>query len=1466
MTTDFSLIQELINKKYNSNHSLKIIKKYATRNDPEVIKQAEINQKQREQVKNIKESVVSEAPQVVIGLMRKATWYNDNDLTLFTMEPNTHRIRDKRDGSSIMEQKLNIYFAGTLNILDYDFIKWAESVMKLISLTNKRNIDLIEEALLTKDDEYISEINNSLDSVRDNVLDASDLISIYGDKITNRYFKEYIKADEEYNKQSSEKNKDEELKKLFTKSLITLKLGYAKMNDDIYKNIEKRYSSILRFLLTERFQSDEYKPGFINYYSLAESTDQISMDSIGPKMIKFLNLIPKITYKKKFTEGTDTTLEGLYPYATLFAQAYRKQINKYLNKYGNYIDENLKELISGNRESFRNRVNTYLGENILRDNPLELPYTNYTGNFDGMKEKTGTDNCLINYICYIHGSRRAISTIKNFFRNGTSLDNIKDYCIHYESFDCHIMDVFGRTIYSRKCHSKKRDNPISGILYNKHFYYKNKGTSFKPELIEGNEVLSYTNKLEESSIFEDNLFVERFNKRIMPNYTHCCEREISMLPLKYCDANYLDNNPDDTLTYDMNAAYYNTLLHSENKPEIPIFGVLDKWEKYTGQNITDNSYVAISKGFLKRCKYIGITSNIMHYYTYKIARLIVDKGDESNNYIDHFKVPSYSADPAHFVKILEELAAEHKPSVRPGDHFRLCNGLMGQIIDKFNPIECLIPDTDKDYELLLKDICDKYNQYYMIVDRDGKRYFRLSGEHGVNIQSYNSLSFYYWIVDMTNATILGKILYLRSKYKRNFKIYKIITDSITFNKKYGEAFKEDFIGDQYAQIPDKYTKYNVSSINWKIEDKKIKVYNTNQFYHNINDLFDYDDFSHNIVIVSGEPGTGKTHFAKKQKYDIAAAFTNMCCRNMDTDRVKAITLHRLFRFKNTCKMLNKDLVELRSLKNKIVWIDEYSMIPPLMFNLIAYCIIKYKTKFLLTGDTYQLPPIGYESYYDTHKIKLLTNDKERLLTKNYRFAADEHGNLPFFVKSMKNIIDGKWKDFRIYMHAIKKVHRFEKNSECIEKFTPNIEFTEQELEFMKYINSLMYRDKGLDSILAASDHICYTNRYKNELNKAIMFYKNKRFDEKEISTGIKLISLEKFKIKDKVIYKNDLVFIIKSDDKGVTIKLFRNSNEICIDRNTILSKFNVGYARTIHSVQGQTIHDKLFIHEIFKHSAKMLYTAFTRVTKEEDILLVSDLLFTKRIERYNRDTIGLVVNTKKIEEEDVIKPTVNDKKEIISYKNVYLWNLVFIKESELYLHPEDHERLEDDFYIGDLANSYRNVRNLKDLYDENGKITKEKIIEENLVKGITYKRNCSKDEDFHIDKKYLRDDFTRIRSYLEFDYNTDDDSDDDIEEYDDDKFDEEIEETEYVTVHKTINEYKTHKKRAEFEKEIESNDDFKIVSSVNDNNEYVDPYLEFLNNNMKPYISDSEDEAPITQQYISPIMCDELDDVDELVI
>ena len=342
------------------------------------------------------------------------------------------------------------------------------------------------------------------------------------------------------------------------------------------------------------------------------------------------------------------------------------------------------------------------------------------------------------------------------------------------------------------------------------------------------------------------------------------------------------------------------------------------------------------------------------------------------------------------------------------------------------------------------------------------------------------------------------------------------TDKVTIPKEFVKYFKvvdtEKLNKSKYIYQSEYYDGQEIIN-NTKEE---LKCFDKNESYH-------------------GSPGTGKTYEVKKEdKYDYACTVTNVCSLNIGTEEKKGHTIYSLLGLFNI-EQIDKNFKKFR---NKVIWVDEFSMIPKFIWNYLFILSSTYNTKFIISGDIKQIGPIAEK------KINL---------------------NSDYF-KSIMGFQTTLIKDYRNDNNII-KLRDMIKN---------------EPVDLIKDV--FKSREDNADWKIFKR-HLCFTHEARNIINYSVLKKLNYKFEYKQkddkiiydISVGCILAC--RLTKKNENIFKNDLWEVInclKEKDGYVLKNCLRN--EVHIFNNDLMRYFDLGFATTTHSSQVLTIKEDVCIH------------------------------------------------------------------------------------------------------------------------------------------------------------------------------------------------------------------------------------------------------------------------------------------------
>jgi len=814
----------------------------------------------------------------------------------------------------------------------------------------------------------------------------------------------------------------------------------------------------------------------------------------------------------------------------------------------------------------------------------KLPYINYDQNESEV-------NCFYNYVSKIHTK---ISKKKKDLLNkneGVTLDDVKQYCEEYK-IKCILYNIAGKKIYSNEVEQNKNHKSIIAIISNKHIYpfiNNNNSKSYTPSLNEkkGGFDLEDEDYLNNNIIFQvnDNCFSEKGKmnivdienemdnilfKSLKPNFTYENDTACKISPLIYSNENLKNMK----FEYDIKKCYFNIAYnHLDKNGSYPIFTFKDFWEIYDPlEHIDENNYYTLKEEATKKLNIYGINDNIR---IGKMILLLIENKLIEQSDIEYVKKYSYSGKWDFVLNRLDLLLnnvvkkklniTEDKYKITEDDikrseidkNYVFYNGLLGRTTSETRKKIFFL--NEDDYHLLNMNEKEEWT-------------FSGSGDHCIFEKSYlsfknlNNVTIYNNIVEEVNIIIIKNILYIKQKY--DTMPLKIKTDSISFDKeikllpKFKDYFKLELEKPEKAKNAQKLD----------IKQKKLfrKHFSNSTYIHDIKEINknieQYELKKINSSVITGPPGTGKTYKIKNNyKYDISCTMTNICALNISSENIKASTLFSLLRMFDPDAWINA----MKCLQNKILWIDEFSMVPLIYWNFIFLCASKYNTKLIITGDINQIAPIG------ENKINIENNIPLKYLFQNIEVLNKDYRNDEKIIKLRNRVLNDDG-------NRLKKLF--------------------QKIDASNYEGNEWY---NVDRHLCLKDDtrifINNTILEKRKLNFIVECDKKGIVTKCDISKGVLLTC--RITMKSKNIFKGD-TYKYDCFLNGLNHMFNYRTKQINTFNKDDMKYFKLGFANTTHSVQGLTIEDEFCIHEVklmLFIDKDVLYTAITRAINYENI-------------------------------------------------------------------------------------------------------------------------------------------------------------------------------------------------------------------------------------------------------------------------
>jgi len=948
------------------------------------------------------------------------------------------------------------------------------------------------------------------------------------------------------------------------------------------------------------------------------------------------------------------------------------------------------EMGSDSQIDYRSEKSNIKLEDILKSYILNASVNNVKINpykyFNGNVEIESGKNCLVELLKNKYGyesdaklndRKNGISNriIEKYFNKERTISKLIEFS-EKRKIPMILYNVSQRKIYENNPEKTKYKKLVC-MIYDNHIYEYTKQCSknidFSVDKVI-NENIRFPNILN-----GDDKRVRDFCEQFSDNYFYKSEHSILVCALLYNDktANI------DEYEYgciDMNKAYYNSLMDTTDDNRIPVFTCSDMIKKYEGDRIEDCGIYFMSIKGMDKLKMNDITkgyvTNIMHGMEIKfmLREKIIDESD-----IEYSKIPTYfgrvrdvkrmlNKIATHDAEKIDDLVEQDKEMNRGLDDIKarytiLYNGLLGRRMTReLNIIYENLKDIDIELLKLTNGI-DNYSEETGV----GKKVTKTS-----KYMYLNNRNIYNYVISLTNLKMMRLIKRLK---KDGMCISRISVDSVTFydpeTKRELESVDESFLlfndnekieiekkylnnegvyireKEQY-EIPKRINEYMDELLKRQVcknsdgqlifKKERVKEGRNEYKYKYIDGKRMHDEtieeikeISKNIYHIFGAPGTGKTYTIKNDKeydFDIGMTWTNLCLNNMRDENHKYITLSKGFKlFKCENSKYGNIYESMKQMRNKSIWIDEYSFLQRKIYNYINI-LSKVAKRIILSGDINQ---VGAQ--------------ESNTLLKDVKLDfSNEYFQIIFGVKREKNILRIVDTD-RQDNGKIKEMTIDYRNTERLRRFRDHIldgEYRSLIGEAKKYNNQLKKSDnREIKKIEEIDTHLVFRNKYRMYINEEMLSKKKLKFKvsrkisgnttsyKVEISPGVILRSYYNIKL--------NMVKTINGKEQRVESKIYKNSryyvhsitnNEslvwlLCLDnysgdkyesvrsecigiKKSDMKYFTLGWGITVHSAQGLTLHEDGYIHEIgimldeTRYGDKSIY--YTAITRFKDVL------------------------------------------------------------------------------------------------------------------------------------------------------------------------------------------------------------------------------------------------------------------------
>jgi hypothetical protein len=263
-------------------------------------------------------------------------------------------------------------------------------------------------------------------------------------------------------------------------------------------------------------------------------------------------------------------------------------------------------------------------------------------------------------------------------------------------------------------------------------------------------------------------------------------------------------------------------------------------------------------------------------------------------------------------------------------------------------------------------------------------------------------------------------------------------------------------------------------------------------------------------------------------------------------------------------------------------------------NIEGIKMSKYNTD---DYDCFIFDEIYCHSTYNLNMIyEFMNNNKNK-----YIFSAGDKYQLEPIQNDLNNVSDKR----KYFDTAIKSMFNNVLTLEVSKRFTNKEDIKKLlEIKNMIFRTKTKYEDicyryfKRITNTKQINGKcISYTNKKCNELNELM------HGDKEEYYKDLELVCVERYSNESIKFYVNYIYTVINVKSKTVVIN--DGDNDYEVSKKLLRKHFNYNYCRTAHAVQGTTIHENIYIHDIDHYHANQnrawLWTCITRATSLSNI-------------------------------------------------------------------------------------------------------------------------------------------------------------------------------------------------------------------------------------------------------------------------
>ena len=452
--------------------------------------------------------------------------------------------------------------------------------------------------------------------------------------------------------------------------------------------------------------------------------------------------------------------------------------------------------------------------------------------------------------------------------------------------------------------------------------------------------------------------------------------------LQWCTT---DEIPEDVVSIDISKSYPNILIN--NRSNIPIYSIHDEIKPF-GRFGTKNELLQCGEFYLEETVLENFKNTIKleaGFYSSNLVFYLVDTLNMPTSRIKYIITTKRTLKPDTFKSFMQYLFNEFPEN----EAKRLANSFIGELGRKYNKTNCGFTCTE--YETAMccwtramaegrNVTVNNFNDIFLIKEQNCERLF----SDNTSVNRF-----------VVSEAILELLQLIWDCHGKNSRLLAYNTDGIfitnpklKLERKKDVEFKTSNIGKPY------------------VTDTEL-VYFEKKFRENM-DFDSYKKTSGNGCIYIGQAGSGKTtklcEMVKESENPLVLSFTNKAVENIK-ERLGE-------EYDDKCHTFDSYFCEWRetdnSLKNKTIFVDEFSMVPNKWMTKIYEIFTDFNNTVFMFGDNNQCEAVENGSqikynYEDSPGVKQMCPNKSIMsyIEDSCRYDRQTHNMLSTFLKHGK---------------------------------------------------------------------------------------------------------------------------------------------------------------------------------------------------------------------------------------------------------------------------------------------------------------------------------------------------------------------------------------------------------------------------------------------------------------------------------